>query len=229
MAVFERIRTRNMPDKVGNDFYRLCGIGDAVFGRVTQALTFLGLTSADGTPSDTLIAMGRAPEPEFKELLASAVREAYADDFKNTSPEHDGQGTIIDHFRRYHPRSQVARMVALWLGLCREAGIPVKDVPRDRKMVTSTPKKKATSTPPKTETRPPKQAKGDEASQSGAQTTAGLLFGFTEADVAVLDDGEFQEVWTALGKVARARAQAKQVPTDETPASPNQADEEDEQ
>lgn len=39
--------------------------------------------------------------------------------------------------------------------------------------------------------------------------TSGVLFGVTEDDVAALDEAEFNEVWTALGKVARARARAK--------------------
>jgi hypothetical protein len=32
------------------------------------------------------------------------------------------------------------------------------------------------------------------------------LFGLTDDDVSRLSDKEFEEVWTALGKVARARA-----------------------
>jgi hypothetical protein len=37
---------------------------------------------------------------------------------------------------------------------------------------------------------------------------ASQLFGITESDIAVLDDSDFNEVWAALGKVARARARA---------------------
>jgi hypothetical protein len=38
-----------------------------------------------------------------------------------------------------------------------------------------------------------------------------MLFGITESDIGALDEEEFGEVWAALGKVARARARAREV------------------
>jgi hypothetical protein len=40
---------------------------------------------------------------------------------------------------------------------------------------------------------------------------AGVLFGVTEEDVATLSEDDFNAVWSALGKVARARSLAKQA------------------
>lgn len=216
VAVLNRIRTRNLPVAVDSEFYRLAGVGEAVHGRVTAALSFLGLIDEGGAPTDTLRAMAQATEAEFKELLAASIREAYADDFQKIDPAQDTQGQIIDAFRRYEPRSQTARMVMLFLGLAREASIPVKDVPRDRKMASPARSAKATrpaarparsgasGTPP-----PP-------APSSPPAGAPGLLFGVTVEDIAALDEKDFATVWAALGKVARARA--KPAPTASAPA-----------
>jgi hypothetical protein len=46
-----------------------------------------------------------------------------------------------------------------------------------------------------------------------------LLFGVTEDDIAVLSDDEFDEVWAALGKVARARSRVKKLAISSAPSS----------
>ncbi|MGC2190896.1 MAG: DUF5343 domain-containing protein [Candidatus Dormiibacterota bacterium] len=201
LAVLNRARTRNLPDTINGEFYRLCGIGEAVHGRVAQALTFLGLIDGNGAPQNTLRAMTEAPEAEFKDLLATAIREAYAAEFDRVDPAQDSQATVADAFRRYAPKSQIDRMVMLFLGLCREAGIPVKDVPRDRKM---------TSTPATRKAAPGQRTEARKASSTPpappVQESVGGLYGFSEADLGALSEQDFQQLWTALGKAARAKA-----------------------
>jgi hypothetical protein len=205
IAVFERARTRNLPETINNDFLRIAGVPDVVFGRVTEGLQFLGAIDPDGTPTAKMRALASA---EYRELLAQMVRDAYREDFQNIDPAQDDQSTIIDAFRRYEPRSQTSRMVMLFLGMCREAGIPVKDAPRERKMQNAT--SKNTSKP-----RQPKQHRVTvTAGAAGRVTTEtappipNMLFGVTNDDIAALDDNDFIEVWAALGKVARARSRA---------------------
>jgi hypothetical protein len=222
MAVLNRGRTRNLPDNIGGDFYRLCGVGEAVHGRVTFALVFLGLIDDQGAPQDTLKAMARAPEPEYKELLAATVREAYGEDFLKVDPGQDSQAQVIDFFRRYEPRSQTSRMVMLFLGLCREAGIPVKDVPRDRKM--ASPSAKPVGSPRKSVADKPRGVAAPSSAQRrevGGGGTEEVVFGISQADIGVLDDNEFNEVWAALGKVARARSRAARA---ESPVPADQPD-----
>src|SRR6266849_10744442 len=120
IAVLTRIRSRNLPVAVNNDFLRIANIGAAVFGRVTEALQFLRLVDEEGTPTEILRAMAAAPDAEYRNLLGNAVRSAYSDDFQAVNPEQDTQHQIIEAFRRYEPRSQTQRMVMLFLGLCRE-------------------------------------------------------------------------------------------------------------
>lgn len=200
LAVIERARTRNLPDHVDDDFLRIAGVGEAVHGRVYQALQFLDLVHPDRTPTDRLRAIAAAPEAEYRELLAEGIREAYGADFRSIDPASDDQHRIIDAFRRYEPRSQTTRMVMLFLGLCRAAGIPVLDAPRERSMQRQ---QKRTIQP---KARPQGAKRRSEASGGRVPLPEGILFGVTEEDVAALTEEDFREVWTALGKVARARA-----------------------
>ena len=203
MAVLERVRARNLPETLDNNFFRTAGISEIVIGRVRQALRFLDFIQEDDAPTDRLRAYAEAGDA--RQILESAIRDAYRQDFKNTDPEADGQETILRAFQPYKPRSQTARMVMLWLGLCREAGIPVRDAPRDRKMRPGANKRDSRRQPP------PKTG----ITQHPRPTVSPHLFGITEDDIAALDEQEFNEVWGAIGKVIRAKARAKQQPVEE--------------
>ena len=205
VGFIKRARTRNLPDSIDNDFLRLAEIPEAVFGRVMEALCFLDFIHDDGTVTDRLIALSAAPDEEAKDLLAAAIREAYRDDFERIDPERDSQSQIVSAFQRYQPRSQTARMVMLLLGLCREAGIPVKDAPRERKMQGA-----SSRTKPKTKEKASRRRNSRRSEPDAHEGVDGLVFGVTEDDIAHLDDEMFEEVWGALGKLARVRAQARQ-------------------
>lgn len=210
MAVFKRARSRNLPDIINNDFLRVAGIGDVVIGRVVQALQFLDLVQEDGHKTDKLEALSATTESEYRELLEKIVREAYRDEFDMIDPSQDQQHRIIDAFRPYKPRSQTNRMVMLFLGLCREAGIAVVDAPRDRQMKETPTRRQRSSTERRAVEEKPK-VKPSRISEPAAATHGfgGVLFGVTEDDVAVLGEEEFKVVWDALGKVALARARAR--------------------
>lgn len=206
LAVINRARSRNLPETIDNDFLRIAGVPENVYSRVLSGLQFLDLIEPDGTPSARLRAMAASPEAEYLEQLTATIREAYREDFKNIDPAEDEQARIIDAFRRYEPRSQTGRMVMLFLGLCRAAGIPVRDAPRERGMQQRASSRRASQQP---RSRGGTTSAITDSQSSRGQLHApapGLLFGVTEADVAALGDSEFDEVWAALGKVARARS-----------------------
>jgi hypothetical protein len=208
IAVLKRARSRNLPDRISGDFLTLAGIPSTIAPRTVFALKFLGLTDEDGIPSDSLRAMAAAGESEYRELLAKAIRTAYATDFDRIDPGVDNQRAIKDAFARYQPRSQTDRMVMTLLGLCREAEIPVLEAPRKRELM---PQGKREERQARTQPRTPKvpaqpRPSPDKASLYGEDAT---LFAVSDSDIAALGDDEFAEVWTALGKVARARARAR--------------------
>ncbi|CAN5237504.1 hypothetical protein BH24CHL7_BH24CHL7_04310 [soil metagenome] len=230
ISVLERVRRVNLPDAVDADLLRNASVSEGAMGRVLFALRFLRLVESNGRPSDQLRAIARAADEEWRELLAGVVREAYAGDFARLDLARDTQPQIVSAFRRYEPRSQTERMVMLFLGLCRSAGIPVLDAPRERQM-----QPRATHTAPPARTRPerqrPARRSGRETSQDdGSVSPGGLLFGVTVDDIAALPEGEFDDVWRALGKIARARAAKvlKQVPETERGAESDTAEEDSE-
>jgi hypothetical protein len=228
VAVLQRCRTRNLPEVIDNDFFQLVEVPGVVFGRVRDALRFLELVDPDGRPTDTLQAIAASSDEEYRELLAATIRRTYSGDFERVNPSEDTQAQIVNAFRRYEPRSQTNRMVMLFLGLCREAGIPVLDAPRDRQM--RAPSARA-ARPTRRQTPPSGRRQGashkDVLPPGGhSLTPTGLLFGVTEEDAGLLSDAEFEEVWSALGRIARARAQARQQAKQPSPTGKEGSEEE---
>lgn len=219
LAVIERVRRLNLPAAVDTDFLRLADVPEGSLGRVAFALRFLGLTDADARPSDQLRAIARATDEEYRELLAGIVRSAYATDFERVDPAAETQAKIASAFQRYEPRSQTTRMVMLFLGLAKAAGILVMEAPRERGI------QPARATPRSTAGRARPAAAGPARTRPSAPTirrgldqspATSLLFGVTVDDIAALPEADFDTVWEALGKVARARARAAQPPSEQS-------------
>ena len=208
VAVLNRIRSRNLPETVNSEFLRIVGVPQTVFSRIIQALRFFELIDEDGKPTDQLKMLGAATDAEYREILANTIKKSYSAEFKVIDPAEDPQSRIVDAFRRYQPRSQTDRMAILFLGLCREAKIPVISPQKEQR--TGDQKQKSA-----------KNARKQEANRILGQeelvgykpetdkVSGSLLFGVTVEDIGVLNDKEFTEVWNALGKVARARARGR--------------------
>jgi hypothetical protein len=226
IEVINRARTRNLPETVDDDFLRIAGVPELAWSRVMQTLRFLGLVHEDGRPSDTFEALSGAPEDKYRELLSRIIQEAYRIEFKNIDPGQDPQSKIINAFQPYKPRSQTERMVMLFLGLCREAGIPVLDAPRERRMkeaqtIRQRPAGRQEGTKYETHRRT--------ARNFNAHPEDHSIFGITEEDIGVLDEAAYQELWTALGKVVRARAMAKKQEREKKEKEITEGTEEEEQ
>jgi hypothetical protein len=213
IAVVQRARSRNLRDRIDSDFMRLAGVPDRAHNRVATALRFLGLIDEGRRPTDTLRALAAAREEEYRDLLSAAIRSAYQEDFDRVDPAEDTHAQIVDAFKPYEPRSQHDRMVMLFLGLCREAGIPVSEAPRERRM-----KRPAGTRAPRPAPRPSERPPGAAVTPSVGDAP-GLLFGVTDDDIALLGDDQFEQVWRALGVVARTRAQAHHQQAREEPSS----------
>lgn len=131
-AVLQRLRSRNLPDRVGSDYLRDAGVPEGTNSRTLFALRFLGLIEQGDEPTPALRAISTSTDEEYRTILAGLIREAYGEVFVSVDPAQDSQGGIINFFRRYMPASQRDRMVIFFLGMCREAGMPTLDVPRRR-------------------------------------------------------------------------------------------------
>jgi len=96
-----------------------------------QALKLLDLVDEDGNPSQEFTDLSKAKSDEYPSRLQAIIRAAYADVFSFVDPTKNSLKEIEDAFRTYNPRSQRARMVSLFLALCREAGIQTPVPPKD--------------------------------------------------------------------------------------------------
>ena len=215
-AILQRLRSRNLPERVDADYLRDAGVSEGTISRTLFALRFLGLVDG-GVPTEHLREINKATDEEYRAILAGLIRKAYKEVFDVVDPAQDTQERILNVFRRYTPGSQRERMVVFFLGMCREAGVPTMDVPRQRTSGV-TPGGRMTRTTSRASQRTPPAPKGQQSRRrqdeqpdgfQPIQSSAGLLFGVTEEDIAELEPNEFNEVWTALGKVALARANAR--------------------
>ena len=133
-SVLQRLRTRNLPDRIDNEYLRDSGIPEGTIARTLFALRFLGLIDEGGLLNEPLKSIHTSTDEEYQAILSGLIREAYKEVFNVVDPSQDTQDRILNVFRRYTPASQRDRMVIFFLGMCREAGIPTLDVPKARAM-----------------------------------------------------------------------------------------------
>jgi uncharacterized protein DUF5343 len=112
-----------LPAPVNPDVLARAGVSASLIPRTLQALQALDLIDENGAPSATLEGIRLAPETEYKQRVADWLRAAYADALQFVDPAMATDSQIRDAFRNYNPIGQQERMVALFTGLFREAGI----------------------------------------------------------------------------------------------------------
>ncbi len=208
-------RQRDVPPKITTTDLIQIGVTEALAPRTLGALEFLRLIGGDGETTDAFRSLRYATDDEYHSVFGAILQQAYQDIFDKVDPTSATVAQTTNAFFPYSPGGQRSRMVTLFLGLCQEAGIAVREAP---KQVGT---RSAGSVRPKTAGSPPRssagggnrRSPGDGGHSRDQQRTflsgEGLLFGITEDDVANLSPEEFEAVWGALGKVARARASAR--------------------
>lgn len=126
LDIIDRYRNRGLQKPFTPEVLGRAGITDSLIARVLYALRALDLNDEAGNPTETLEELARCPEAEFKPKLAAWIRAAYADVFAFIDAG-DSEEAIRDAFRNYNPRGQQPRMVTLFIGLCRAAGLRSDD------------------------------------------------------------------------------------------------------
>ena len=138
LSVIRRLRDRGLPDPLTLEELTRIGIPEGNAPRTLAALRFLNLVNDEGWRTQSLDRLGQASTDEYPEALAEIVREAYAPVFTVVDPAEDSEIALNDAFRHYQPQAQRGRMVTLFLGLCREAGIIPGGPPRRKTKVRKT-------------------------------------------------------------------------------------------
>ena len=130
LTVIRRLRDRGLPDPLTLQELERIGIPAGNAPRTLATLRFLGLVDDECAQTSVFERLGRASTDEYPEILAEVVRAAYASVFTVVDPAQDNDIALNDAFRHYEPQLQRSRMVTLFLGLCREAGIVPGGPPR---------------------------------------------------------------------------------------------------
>lgn len=133
-ALLHRLRSRNLPDQINNEYLRDIGIPEGTIARTLYAMRFLKLINENSEPTEPLRSISVSTDEEYQAVLSGIVKEAYREVFNVIDPAEDTQDKIFNVFRRYTPASQRNRMVAFFLGICREAGIPTLTLQKGRSM-----------------------------------------------------------------------------------------------
>lgn len=121
--VLERNRTKGIPSPITGEVLERAGVSASLVPRTLQALQTLDLVNEDGSHTEVLEGLRRAPEGEYKQRLVQWLDAAYADARQFVDPATDDEVAVRDAFRNYNPFGQQARMVTLFLGLYEKAGV----------------------------------------------------------------------------------------------------------
>jgi hypothetical protein len=216
LAVIHHFRQRELPETLSDERLMQIGVKESVLRTVKQALLFLNLIREDGTTTPNFRSLRFAADEDYLRLFREIVTSAYSDIFAVQDPATAPRGQLLNAFRPYSPASQHDRMITLFLALCQEGGMsiaqPTRQTPAPRPNRTTAPR---TPAPSRQQALP----RSDREGQRTNNPPTGLLFGVTDTDIANLAEDEFDEVWAALGKVARARAKgigkASEAPPEE--------------
>jgi hypothetical protein len=123
LDLIHRLRRQGLPDPLTTAELDRLGIPEGNLGRVSQTLRFLGLIDEEGKRTEKLDVLGKASTDQYQSTLKQIVEDGYRSVFKYVDPATDGDIKVADQFRHFTPASVRDRMVALFLGLCQEAGI----------------------------------------------------------------------------------------------------------
>jgi hypothetical protein len=130
--IFDTWRDRSMPEQVNREWLERIGISSHLTAKNLHALRFLGLIDEEGYTTSVASRVRVASSEEYPSVLEEIVRKAYRFVFEIRNPTEDSRLRIEDAFRRVEPQAQRPRMVALFLGLCQLALIPLKEAPAGR-------------------------------------------------------------------------------------------------
>lgn len=126
MGVVDRYRNRGLQSPFTTEVLVRAGVSDSLIPRTLQALQVLDLINEDGTPTETLEGLRKAPAADYQNRLQEWLKGAYAEVFLFVDPTTDDADAIRDAFRNYDPVGQQSRMVTLFMGLCEAAGLIAK-------------------------------------------------------------------------------------------------------
>lgn len=205
ITAIDAFRDRGLGTPVDADVLIRAGVSETIARRTVNSLIEAELLHEDGRPTETFEQFKTIrSDDEYRTALQGWLRDLYADVLQYCDPSVDDAAKVQDAFRGYQPEGQRSAMASLLIGLWEYSGLPLpterqSPPPSASRTSRSSTRRRSTS---KTSTKDSSPS----ASDKSQSQTNGLLFGVSDSDIAALTESEFDEVWAALGKVARARS-----------------------
>jgi Family of unknown function (DUF5343) len=140
LNIIERYRDRGLPTPITAEVLTRASVPESLIPRTIQTFRILDLIDERGMPTQTFEAIKLAPEADYKATLAKWLEATYADVLQFVDPVTATETQLADAFRHYTPQGQRPRMITLFSGLFRAAGIgPEKPSAPPRKGRPATP------------------------------------------------------------------------------------------
>jgi hypothetical protein len=153
LDVIHAWRDRPVPTPITAEVVEKIGVPASIVPRTMQAFRLLDLLDKAGNPTPAMQDLRKAGGDEYRARLAEIIRGAYAEVLIYRDPAVDSADKIEDAFRSFEPVGMRDRMVRLFLGLCKEAGIieNAPTVPKSGRPVAKGKAKKTAAEGPKTQ------------------------------------------------------------------------------
>jgi len=123
LTIIRHARERDLKEPVTSRSITTLGVPEGNATRTIQALRFLNLLDEEGYLTETFKLLSNAPSDEYPGLLEQILRNAYPVVFNALTPATATDQQYVNAFRLYQPKAQRSRMIILFKGLCREAGL----------------------------------------------------------------------------------------------------------
>ncbi len=172
LDLIQRRRDRGLPTPITSEVLGRAGISQSLIPRTLYALQELDLIDEGGMPTEAFEGLRLATEAEYQQRLEAWLKNAYADVFAFVDLTTDDETAVRDAFRSYEPIGQQPRMVTLFQGLARAAGLLPERASAPRP--TSRPRSPSTSTRQQARPRAAKPAQATSSQQLPPAIT-GLL------------------------------------------------------
>ncbi len=124
--VINHFRERDVPEQIDKIRLTQIGVSEGLLNKVWATLEFLGLIREDGTTTELFHNLRYASDQEYPVVLLGILKGAYADIFAVLDPENSNERDLDSAFRPYSPGGQRNRMITLFVGLSRDAGLITK-------------------------------------------------------------------------------------------------------
>jgi Family of unknown function (DUF5343) len=123
LMILRHARDKGLKEPVTAKSVTTLGIPEGNATRATQTLRFLKLLDEEGYLTERSKLLSKAPSEEYPGLLEQVLRDAYPIVFNALEPATATDQQYTNAFRLYEPGAQRHRMITLFKGLCREAGL----------------------------------------------------------------------------------------------------------